>query len=166
MSAGQYEARRSITFTFVREPVSRFLAAVNTTKLPAAIRSLAMGTNTNQPMLQAQVALVTSAVTDSLLKVGRSSIDFIGHFEDFDSDWRRMRHFLPNWPVDETLRIKARSIQADKVSSIHKARSIPLCRLLLPDYVCFGYQLPSACAVIQKHNVSCPLLPGERWESR
>ena len=36
--------------------------------------------------------------------------------------------------------------------------------MLLPDYACFGYALPQACAPLSdaQHNVSCPLLPTYR----
>jgi len=35
---------------------------------------------------------------------------------------------------------------------------LALCRIYLPDYVCFGYELPEACAAIigSQHGISCP----------
>lgn len=35
---------------------------------------------------------------------------------------------------------------------------LALCRIFLPDYVCFGYELPEACAAIigSQHGISCP----------
>ena len=173
-TAGALEARQSFTFTFVSEPLSRVLAAGLHID-PNAVERLATGLSRNRT-LKPQVAFVTSAVTESLLLVGRSSIDFIGHFEDFESDWRRIRHFIPNWPEAHHVLLANMSV----MPSVQKAGMAaleslpansmpmltPLCRVLLPDYVCFGYQVPRTCAQKLVHNVSCPLLPGELWARR
>ena len=57
-------------------------------------------------------------------------------------------------------------------SPLDRAFAVAICRVLLPDFVCFGFQLPLWCAraIGATHNVSCePLgvaLPRRRCAAR
>ena len=49
-------------------------------------------------------------------------------------------------------------IGKDSLSAEKPEAQLALCRIYLPDYVCFGYDLPEACATVigNQHGISCP----------
>ena len=185
---------RSFVFTFVGEPLAHLLdalarATIGTPMLSAvgrrtnrranasiavgdAIRAMVLGADCGAATgVRPQVACVASAVSGGL--VTRRSIDFVGRLETFRDDWARIRHFVRDWPALRTPLCAVAKQRRDtrRIGDVEASRAalssdhlLAACRMLLPDYACFGYSLPHACASLgdAQHNVSCPLLPTYR----
>jgi hypothetical protein len=114
------------------------------------------------------------------------AVDFVGKLENFDEDWCALGHlaalksgvdalsFLDLWPptperanthqmTDSHSGNTARKVMEEILDSSSSDPSanlkhlIALCRVLLPDYVCFRYALPPPCAAAigQDHGVRC-----------
>ena len=114
----------------------------------------------------------------------RRAIDFVGHIESLEVDWARIGHFVPHWPPFDLETWKEWKPQNNtsnnmKLNPVRTALELLLlkprddsryrraiCRVLLPDYLCFGYELPTDCAAAigDAHGVTCPFLAGSRPE--
>merc|ERR1712039_387643 len=95
-----------------------------------------------------QVAFVTRALAGELPK---KTLDFAGHIEAFEYDWHRIRNYVKDWPkptfsVSHPKKLAEPHQDSPGAGFIHNGRShaaitlkVALCRVLLPDYICFGY---------------------------
>ena len=169
-------------FTFVRAPLAHWLEEAATRHYEAraagkqSVRQsvsryaaqFVLGCD-ERVELTTQIASIASAMEGGLLRVNRSIVDFVGHLDDFESEWDRLGVFLlgltqltrrtlpsfPKFPADT-----ARPAGPLLPVELDRALVVALCRVLTPDYVCFGYDLPSVCSrEIGEHNVTCPFFP-------
>jgi len=79
--------------------------------------------------------------------------------------WKPNRNTNPHAATNAASDNQARQNMDELIGSGHGGpraekpeAQLALCRIYLPDYVCFGYVLPEACAAIigSQHGVSCP----------
>ena len=129
-----------------------------------------------------QVGFVVQALHDGNVPV--RGLDFVGKIEELDDEWERLgnavkeAHGIISWPrfnpnlwADQThpnrqsdphTKSNAASGNAARmhmdslVSTVNGPERIALCRIMLPDYACFGYELPPDCAAaLHGHGVTC-----------
>jgi len=91
-------------------------------------------------------------------------LDFVGRLEHLADEWARIGEIIPGWPVYDTS-FDTQHAQTDAASGSPSRQAMDtllaapssvgasasphrtaLCRVLLPDYSCFGIPLPTDCA--------------------
>jgi hypothetical protein len=72
--------------------------------------------------------------------------------------WAPRRTADPHAQTNQGANSSAREDMNSLISEVGNAARISLCRIFLPDYVCFGFALPEDCAAAigSHHGVACP----------
>lgn len=156
----------ALLFTFVRDPVEKFVAGyaeMVARRLIPILRNARVGTVEHAMMFLDNVFHGTCDNGNVLLQVQNmfgpaceSKFDFIGRLEDFDGDWKALGQEAGcdgglKWPFDLARKHEKYDFGAEKAMrkalSMHKGKLMrALCFWVLPDVVTFGYTLPPACS--------------------
>jgi hypothetical protein len=137
-----------------------------------------------------QVALLTSALGFIPPGLEGRAFDRLLRLESLDSEWAELGRHIPDWPPFNATEwrvpwARRRTVKPHALSNA-ESNNVPrghmrallaqnhtvrlaLCRVLLPDYVCLGYDLPPGCEPLRaRHEVDCSVLraEGEMTRSR
>ena len=109
--------------------------------------------------------------TDLALRTPITRFDFIGRLETMEASWldgvtaatglpayHSSMHAHPATDASSGSAARAAMIEVLSSTLARNPEREAVCRVLLPDFVCFGYALPADCAAaIGAHAVTCPI---------
>ena len=141
-----------------------------------------------------QVGFVVQALHDHNIPI--RGLDFLGKLEHLNDEWERLGNAVrdahgisASWPrfdanlwadathpdrdsnphtgSDADSGSDARANMASLVGAVGSPERIGLCRVFLPDFVCFNYTLPADCAAaLEGHGVTCAWPLGKQTNDR
>ena len=102
--------------------------------------------------------------------LANTTLDYLGDLVDLRTSWESFGRIfgLDGWPTfkfdyseshshtDANSGSAARSAMQALAFHVGGPYREALCRLLLPDFVCFDYALPDDCQFLEAHGVECP----------